>query len=78
MSEDRNNPEVNCPQCRRRGRWFSGDHGPFCSKRCQMIDLGKWFDEENKIEEPLRPDHFIGFEDLPPGEYLDAPDGSGD
>lgn len=28
-------------------------YGPFCSARCKMIDLGKWFDEEMVIEEPL-------------------------
>lgn len=22
---------------------------PFCSKRCQMVDLGKWFQEEYSI-----------------------------
>tara|TARA_B100000700_G_scaffold309328_1_gene388216 strand:+ start:432 stop:662 length:231 start_codon:yes stop_codon:yes gene_type:complete len=75
MGEDRNNPEVKCPQCDKRGHWFEGDFGPFCSKRCKLIDLGKWLDEEHKIEEPLRPDHFQGYEDLPPGEYLDNPDG---
>jgi endogenous inhibitor of DNA gyrase (YacG/DUF329 family) len=22
---------------------------PFCSKRCRMVDLGKWFDEDYKF-----------------------------
>ena len=26
---------------------------PFCSKRCKLIDLGMWFEEEHKIEEPI-------------------------
>jgi len=26
---------------------------PFCSERCKLMDLGQWFDEEHKIEEPL-------------------------
>lgn len=26
---------------------------PFCSRRCKLIDLGKWLDEEYKISEPL-------------------------
>jgi hypothetical protein len=44
--------------------------GPFCSARCQLIDLGQWFGEEYRISEPLRPDHFEGFEglQLPPEE----------
>ena len=32
-------------------------------------------DEEHVIAEPLRPDHFDGYDDLPPGEYLDSPEG---
>lgn len=62
---------VKCPTCKKLGDWFSGEYGPFCSKRCRLIDLGKWFGEENKISEPLRPDHFSQFGDLPPGEKLD-------
>jgi len=26
---------------------------PFCSKRCKLIDLGKWLTEEYKISEKL-------------------------
>ncbi len=30
--------------------WKSeNEHRPFCSKRCQLIDLGQWANEENKI-----------------------------
>jgi len=37
-----------------------GDHGtnaafPFCSHRCQMVDLGKWLGEEYCISEPIDP-----------------------
>jgi hypothetical protein len=39
-----------------------------------LVDLGKWFEEENRISEPLRPEHFQGYEELPPGEYLDQPE----
>jgi uncharacterized protein len=67
-------PLVKCPTCKKRGGWFSGVYGPFCSKRCKLLDLGKWFDEENKISEPLKPDHFQDFEDLPPGKDLDKPE----
>ena len=69
-----NNPTVKCPQCRRVGKWFETDFGPFCSKRCKMIDLGKWMEEEHVIAEPLRPDMFDGYDELPPGEYLDKPE----
>ncbi len=58
-------PIVKCPTCARKGDWFNTDFGPFCSKRCRLVDLGKWFEGENKISEPLRPEHFEGFEGLP-------------
>jgi endogenous inhibitor of DNA gyrase (YacG/DUF329 family) len=43
---------VNCPQCDGRvlrddtheAAWF-----PFCSERCRLLDLGRWFDEEHRI-----------------------------
>jgi hypothetical protein len=35
------------------GDWFDGPFGPFCSRRCKLIDLGKWFNEENVISDPL-------------------------
>lgn len=29
---------------------------PFCSERCKMVDLGSWFNEERRIEEPVEND----------------------
>ena len=26
---------------------------PFCSRRCKLIDLGNWLNEEYKLSEPL-------------------------
>lgn len=66
--------KIRCPTCQRTGDWFAGSFGPFCSKRCKLLDLGQWLDEEIKISEPLRPDHFHEFEKLPPDEHLDAAD----
>jgi len=66
--------QVRCPTCRKKGDWFAGEFGPFCSKRCRLIDLGKWFGGEHAISEPLRPEHFEQFADLPPGQHLDKPD----
>ena len=63
--------QVKCPTCRKPGDWFKGAFAPFCSKRCRLLDLGKWLGEEHRITEPLCPEHFRGFEDLPPGEQLD-------
>lgn len=50
--------DVPCPTCRKRGPWLDQPFGPFCSRRCRLIDLGKWFAEEHQISEPLRPEHF--------------------
>jgi endogenous inhibitor of DNA gyrase (YacG/DUF329 family) len=66
---------IKCPTCKKAGDWFATDFGPFCSQRCKLIDLGKWLGEENRISEPLRPEHFSGYENLPPGQHLDQPEG---
>ena len=62
---------VKCPTCQRRGDWFAEATGPFCSRRCRLIDLDKWLGGEHVIAEPLRPEHFAGYDELPPGDYLD-------
>lgn len=41
---------VNCPTCHKLVEWGEGSpYRPFCSKRCQLIDLGEWADEEKRI-----------------------------
>ena len=50
---------VKCPSCRVETMWENNPHRPFCSKRCQMIDLGAWVEERYKIsgdEFELMPD----------------------
>lgn len=59
---------VRCPTCRKDGPWFDSAYGPFCSKRCKMVDLGKWFGEEHAISEPLRLEHLEGNEPVPEQE----------
>jgi len=35
--------ELSCPQCKKRVIWNEDyPYRPFCSKRCQLIDLGEW------------------------------------
>jgi hypothetical protein len=53
---------------------LAGEFGPFCSHRCKLVDLGKWLGGEHVISEPLRPEHFERFADLPAGEHLDKPE----
>lgn len=39
---------VNCPTCGKPVIWNeTSPFRPFCSKRCQLIDLGEWAAEEN-------------------------------
>ncbi|SFT98831.1 hypothetical protein SAMN05192562_103580 [Kosakonia arachidis] len=41
---------VNCPTCRKSVVWGEiSPFRPFCSKRCQLIDLGEWAAEEKRI-----------------------------
>ncbi|MBN3227378.1 DNA gyrase inhibitor YacG [Pectobacterium brasiliense] len=41
---------VKCPTCKQVVIWDETSiYRPFCSKRCQLIDLGEWADEEKRI-----------------------------
>lgn len=41
---------VSCPTCKKTVSWGpESPYRPFCSKRCQLIDLGEWADEEKRI-----------------------------
>ena len=67
--------KVNCAICGHEAEFFAEPVGPFCSERCKLLDLGKWLNEDYRISEPLRPDHFQEYENLPPSEELDRPEG---
>ncbi|MEO9945884.1 DNA gyrase inhibitor YacG [Paraglaciecola sp.] len=42
--------EVNCPNCKVKVKWTTlSKFRPFCSKQCQLIDLGEWADEGKSI-----------------------------
>ncbi len=70
--------QIPCPICKKPVDFSAEPQGPFCSVRCKMVDLGKWLGEEYLISEPLRPEHFASFEDLPDGPGLDGPRGASD
>lgn len=50
---------IACPTCKKSLRWKDAkDHRPFCSKRCQLIDLGEWANENHAIAgEPVITEH---------------------
>ncbi len=57
--------KVQCPTCKKEGDWFAGPYGPFCSRRCKLVDLGKWFKQEYSVSEPLRPGQLEQYTDQP-------------
>jgi uncharacterized protein len=42
-----------CPTC---GKPADPKHRPFCSARCQMIDLGRWLKGDYRIPSDERPE----------------------
>ena len=42
-----------CPMCREIVQWDGNDYRPFCSERCQLIDLGSWATEQYRV--PVAP-----------------------
>ncbi len=49
---------LQCPTCDTRLEFESqqdAPHRPFCSKRCQLIDLHKWFEGEYRVSTPIDP-----------------------
>ncbi|WP_257280036.1 DNA gyrase inhibitor YacG [Endozoicomonas sp. ISHI1] len=57
---------VKCPKCGKEVEWKKENtFRPFCSRRCKLIDLGAWANEERSI--PGDP----AFDDLMSGEIDD-------
>lgn len=40
-----------CPTCRKPASKDGNKVFPFCTERCQLVDLGRWLDEEYRIPE---------------------------
>ncbi len=42
--------KVNCPTCKKIVNWTEKEQfRPFCSDRCQLIDLGAWSNESYSV-----------------------------
>ena len=54
-----------CPLCRRETSWDDNPWRPFCSERCQMIDLGNWASEGYRVPLAETSDGLI------PNEFLE-------
>ncbi|MDH5560172.1 MAG: DNA gyrase inhibitor YacG [Deltaproteobacteria bacterium] len=42
--------KVKCPTCQKQVQWKDNPFRPFCGERCSLIDMGKWADDQYKIE----------------------------
>ncbi len=52
MMPGRAQPLVTCPLCGKESHWDTANrYRPFCSERCKLIDLGKWANEEYRVEQ---------------------------
>ncbi|WP_315852944.1 DNA gyrase inhibitor YacG [Novipirellula galeiformis] len=58
--------KMTCPTCSRRFLIDETPTPPFCCKRCQMIDLGRWLDEDIGLP-------FEGKPEETPVEFRDHP-----
>ncbi len=45
---------MKCPICGEPTQWKENPVRPFCSERCQTIDLGNWASEEYVVSSPLK------------------------
>ncbi len=44
--------KLKCPICGRPVVWRGNPYRPFCSERCQLVDLDRWFSEEYRVSVP--------------------------
>lgn len=52
---------IKCPSCGREVEYEGNKFRPFCSERCNLIDLGAWIDEEYAVAAENEP---VSEEDL--------------
>lgn len=45
--------KYHCPKCAAEVNYPRDKEFPFCSKRCRLMDLGAWSEEEYKITRPV-------------------------
>ncbi|MEN6450127.1 MAG: DNA gyrase inhibitor YacG [Thermoguttaceae bacterium] len=59
-----------CPICQREFRPEDSQAMPFCSKRCRLIDLGRWLGEKYAV--PEEPGEAEEPDEPPPDENEDS------
>jgi uncharacterized protein len=63
MQSENKDLMVKCPVCYQEKKWQGNAYRPFCSKRCSLIDLGKWSGGEYKISENISEEKSETFDD---------------
>jgi hypothetical protein len=60
-----------CPMCGKVEKWEGNVFRPFCSKRCQLLDLEGWFSERYRIPdaEENESDKTVGEEKPPSSDH---------
>ena len=64
-------PTYECPICNKNvtvPKKEDAPFRPFCSERCKLIDLGRWFDGDYRVSDPIRPDDLEEGDAPPPAE----------
>ena len=67
-------PALDCRHCGKPLRYeriSDLPHFPFCSKKCKLLDLGEWLDEEHRI--PGEPGSLTEYEVQEKKEDSEAP-----
>lgn len=57
-----------CSFCRKSIEWEDNPYRPFCSERCQLVDLGAWFGTEYRIPDDSTQSTSAPLEELPTGD----------
>ncbi len=57
LSGVRSTVERSCPSCKKTVELESPSF-PFCSKRCRLVDLNRWFDGDYSIDRPMEENDF--------------------
>ena len=47
---------LRCPTCEKLFKREESPAPPFCSERCQLIDLGRWLGEEHSVPVEREPE----------------------
>ncbi len=55
--------KIPCPRCRRESPWEGNPFRPFCGEKCQLIDLGRWAQEEYSIPGDPAPEQDVDDQD---------------